>query len=79
MPVFWNVARMPDAAPRWSAGTAFMIPVVFGAANSPMPMPFSSSSAANDGEREVRRQQHQAGRTTRAASSMPPVANGRAP
>ena len=25
IPVFWNVARIPDAAPRWLAGTLFMI------------------------------------------------------
>jgi hypothetical protein len=46
MPAFMPVARMPDAAPRCSAGTAFMIAAVFGAAISPMPMPLSASSRA---------------------------------
>jgi hypothetical protein len=46
-PEFWNVARMPDAAPRWCAGTLFMIAVVFGAENSPDPMPLSTSRPAN--------------------------------
>ena len=34
-PEFMNVARMPEAAPRWLAGTEFMMVVVFGAENSP--------------------------------------------
>ena len=59
IPLFWNVARMPDAAPRFSAGELFMMPAMFGAANSPMPMPFISSSAAEDREREVGGEQHQ--------------------
>ena len=45
MPLFWKVARIPEAAPRWRAGTAFMIPVVLGAANSPKPMPFRNSNS----------------------------------
>ena len=47
VPELKNVPRMPDAAPRWLAGTLFMIAVVFGAENSPEPMPLSASSAAN--------------------------------
>ena len=34
-PALKNVPRMPEAAPRWPAGTLFMIAVVFGAENSP--------------------------------------------
>ena len=49
MPAFMPVARTPDAAPRWPAGTAFMIAAEFGAAISPTPMPLSASSAANSG------------------------------
>ena len=30
MPAFRNVPRMPEAAPRWLAGTLFMIAAVFG-------------------------------------------------
>ena len=37
VPELKKVPRMPDAAPRWWAGTEFMIAVVFGAANSPRP------------------------------------------
>jgi len=36
---FWKVARIPDAAPRCSAGTEFMMAVVLGAANVPIPTP----------------------------------------
>src|SRR3954467_11884539 len=36
MPVFIPVARIPDAAPRSDAGTAFMIAAAFGAAVSPV-------------------------------------------
>jgi hypothetical protein len=49
LPEFMNVERIPEAEPRISAGTAFMIAVLFGAANSPEPMPMSRSSSANDG------------------------------
>ena len=47
MPVFWNVERMPDAAPRWRAGTLLMIEAEFGALNIPTPIPLSVISAAN--------------------------------
>ena len=47
MPAFMPVARMPEAAPRCEAGTAFMIAAEFGAAIRPIPMPLSASSAAN--------------------------------
>jgi len=46
-PAFWKVTRMPEAAPRWRAGTLFMIPAVLGVANSPEPMPLASSRPAN--------------------------------
>ena len=35
VPALKNVPRMPDAAPRLSAGTLFMIAVVFGDENIP--------------------------------------------
>jgi hypothetical protein len=35
MPAFWKVDRMPEAAPRWAAGTALMMEAVFGAENIP--------------------------------------------
>ena len=49
IPLFMNVARIPDAAPRCRAGTAFMMPVVLGAANRPEPIPLSSSRAMKAG------------------------------
>ena len=44
---FWKVAAMPAPAPRWRGGRLFMIPARLGEANSPMPIPFRSSSSAN--------------------------------
>ena len=43
---FWNVARMPDDAPRCSGGTAFMIEAVLGEAKAPMPIPSMRRSSA---------------------------------
>ena len=45
--VFWNVAIMPPAAPRWLAGAEFIISARFGEANSPEPKPFSAMMSAN--------------------------------
>src|SRR5579875_311428 len=78
MPEFWNVDRMPDAAPRCPAGTALMIAEVFGEANSPEPIPLPKISSANSqygkftGSSISPVKQH-------AASSRPAVANGRGP
>jgi len=47
VPVFWNVERMPDAEPRWRAGTLLMIEAEFGALNIPTPIPLSVIIAAN--------------------------------
>ena len=47
MPEFWNVDRMPDAAPRWRAGTLLMIAEVFGEANRPLPTPLPKMISAN--------------------------------
>ena len=47
IPEFWNVARIPEAAPRCWAGTALMIADVFGEANSPEPTPLRKISRAN--------------------------------
>ena len=46
VPEFWNVERMPEAAPRCRAGTLPMIEEEFGAANMPLPIPFTAMSAA---------------------------------
>ena len=47
VPEFWNVARMPEAAPRRRAGTLLMIDDVLGAANMPLPIPLAAMSSAN--------------------------------
>jgi len=49
MAVFWSVDRMPEATPRSSGGTLFMIDAMFGELNMPLPMPMSSSARANCG------------------------------
>src|ERR1700761_8758496 len=46
LPEFWNVERMPEAAPRSRAGTDDMIAAVLGAANSPEPTPLPKVSSA---------------------------------
>ena len=57
--MFWNVARMPEACPRWAAGTEFMMAVVFGGTNTPMPTPLRKISDGEGPVAEVGRQQHQ--------------------
>src|ERR1700722_17151705 len=78
IPEFWKVARIPDAEPRWLAGTALMIAEVLGEANRPEPTPLPNISSANT----------QKGKTTGSsisptkqheASSSPAVANSRGP
>lgn len=46
IPAFWKVERMPEAAPRCSAGTLLMMAEVFGAENIPEPKPLSMISRA---------------------------------
>ena len=46
-PAFCSVPVTPDAAPRWRAGTEFMIAVRFGAPNMPEPMPDRNEITAN--------------------------------
>jgi hypothetical protein len=46
VPEFWNVERIPEATPRWLAGTLLMIEEVLGAANMPLPIPFAAKSRA---------------------------------
>ena len=47
MPEFWNVDRIPEAAPRCSAGTLLMMAEVLGEANSPEPTPLPKMISAN--------------------------------
>src|ERR1700678_1224630 len=78
MPEFWKVDRMPDAEPRWLAGTALMIAAVLGEANRPDPTPLPKMSSANiqywkfTGSSISPVKQH-------AATSSPAVANRRCP
>src|SRR5450755_4681887 len=46
VPEFWKVERIPDATPRWLAGTLLMIEEELGAANMPLPIPFAAMSKA---------------------------------
>src|ERR1700729_3630006 len=46
VPEFWNVERIPEAAPRWRAGTLPMMDEEFGAPNMPLPIPFAVMSTA---------------------------------
>jgi hypothetical protein len=45
-PEFIRVDIMPDATPRSSGGTEFMIAAEFGEANMPFPMPMTKSATA---------------------------------
>jgi hypothetical protein len=47
VPLFWNVARMPDTTPRSLGRTLPVIADVFGAANMPLPIPLSAINNAN--------------------------------
>ncbi len=46
VPEFWNVERMPDAAPRCRACTLPMMEEELGEANMPLPIPFAAMSRA---------------------------------
>jgi len=46
IPEFWNVDRMPDAAPRYLAGTLLMMADVLGDANRPEPSPLHKMISA---------------------------------
>ena len=58
-PELKNVPRMPLAAPRWLAGTEFMIAIVLGAANRPDPMPLMAIRTGELPVGEVGRQEDQ--------------------
>jgi hypothetical protein len=75
---FWKVARMPAAAPRWRAGTLFMMPAMLGEKNRPPPMPLTSSRPPNCQYGKFTGSRMRP-RNEAVAMSMPPVANGRAP
>ena len=78
MAEFWNVALMPAPTPRWSGGRLFMMPARLGEANRPMPMPFSSRISANCQYSKLTGSSSSRTNET-AATTIPPVAKGRAP
>src|ERR1700722_10645236 len=78
VPEFWKVARIPEATPRYSAGTLDMTEDELGELYIPMPTPFRAMSRANATYGKF------TGSTRRptklmANRSMPPEANQRAP
>src|ERR1022692_916903 len=46
VPEFWKVERIPEATPRWLAGTLLMMDDELGAENMPVPIPFAAMSRA---------------------------------
>ena len=54
VPEFWNVERIPEAAPRWRAGTLLMIEDELGALNMPDADPVERRSAARTPSRGSR-------------------------
>src|ERR1700751_3743066 len=60
-PEFWNVASMPDAAPRCLAGTLFMTPAAFGAENGPVLASATMISRTKYPVAEVRGDERQVG------------------
>ena len=78
MPLFWNVASMPEATPRRSAGTAFITPAVFGATNMPIDAPTRKSSNPK-GRYEKSAGRNMSSPKPTAEQIMPAVANRREP
>ena len=79
LPEFMNVPRIPEAAPRWLAGTLFMIEVAFGAAKSP-----DADAVDEQQERRTASRRSPPGCSRNpmkvaATRTSPPVANSRAP
>ena len=49
IPLFCSIDLMPDATPRSSGGTEFMMDAMFGDPNMPFPMPMIRSATAKIG------------------------------
>jgi len=77
-PALKKVPRIPEAAPRWFAGTLLMMAAVFGEENNPEPTPFSATSSANSQYGKFTGISSSAMKVA-PTSSRPPVANQRAP
>src|SRR5579875_564452 len=78
IPALENVTRIPEAAPRWRAGTAFMMEEVFGEAKSPLAIPEKKRTTAK-GQYEKSGGKAIITANIAADSTMPAVANNRAP
>src|ERR1700734_2536401 len=78
VPEFWKVDRIPEATPRYSAGTLDMIEEEFGELYIPMPTPFRAISRANAGDGKFTGSSLRP-TNVRANRSMPPEANQPAP
>src|SRR5262249_34582152 len=78
MPEFWNVDRMPEAAPRYLAGTLLMIADVLGEANIPEPSPLHKMISANSQYGNLTGSSKSPAKAA-AETSSPAVANGRGP
>ena len=78
VPEFWKVARIPEATPRYTAGTLDMMEEEFGELYIPIPTPFSAISRANAKYGKLTGRNRRPTKL-RANRSMPPEANQRAP
>ena len=78
IPLFCSIDLIPDATPRSSGGTEFMIAAMFGAPNMPFPRPMIRSAMAKTGYSKLKGSIASI-RNERAIRSMPDVANHRDP
>ena len=78
IPAFWNVDRMPEAAPRCRAGTLLMMADTLGEANRPEPTPLKKMTVANS---QYGKSMGSSSSPVNAAAptSSPPVAKIRCP
>ncbi len=72
------VVSTPAPAPRCSAGSEFITAALFGGVKSPIPAPIRSRMVANQTYEKLTGNAISSANPS-AASSMPPVENGRAP
>src|ERR1700689_653833 len=78
VPEFWKVARIPEATPRYSAGTLDMTEEEWGELYLPIPTPFRPISRANARYGKFTGSIRRPTKLS-ANRSMPPEANQRAP
>ena len=76
---FIEVASIPAPAPRCDGGRLFITPALFGEAEEPHADPVQQQDQPEPDVAEVDRQQRSGVAKLSAASTIPPVAKGRAP